>query len=168
MMKRYRRADVLIEYSEVWQSGPGAVVVHSGVVGLRGTSVSVGPLPGESGRECQERLVREVEERGFAALSESEVRDVEVCLLSGNDLLNSRNGLTHLKQRHLLESLLDEALGWTGNGSCTGGDIGVDGMNIYCEVVNVAAATNTIRELLEQENLSDRATISRLPDEADE
>lgn len=73
---------------------------------------------------------------------------------------------TALKLRHSVEDLMNECLGWTGNGSCDGGDIGSGTANIFNYVVDVGKATRTIIEELKNNNLLQGAKIAYLnPDD---
>ena len=73
-----------------------------------------------------------------------------------------------LKLRHSVEDLMNECLGWTGNGSCDGGDIGSGTANIFNYVVDVEKATQTIIEELKNNNLFDGVKIAYLNPEDEE
>jgi hypothetical protein len=65
-----------------------------------------------------------------------------------------------LDKRHEIENLLNEVLGWTGNGNCDGGDIGSGTMNVCSLVVSPYLASQTIVEELRKNNLLEGAVIA--------
>ncbi|WP_328816723.1 hypothetical protein [Priestia flexa] len=73
-----------------------------------------------------------------------------------------------LDKRHHVEDLMNECLGWTGNGFCDGGDIGSFTANIVNYVIDPEKATQTIIENLEKNNLLEGAKIAYLDDDSDE
>lgn len=68
-------------------------------------------------------------------------------------------------KRHSVQSLMDECLGWTGNGFCDGGDIGSGTANIFNYVLNVEEALKVIMEELSNNNLLENIKIAYLNDD---
>jgi hypothetical protein len=62
--------------------------------------------------------------------------------------------------RWRIESLLDDALGWVGNGHCDGGDAGSGSMNVFCYVVDAKASAQTMVETLREHGLLDKLIIA--------
>ncbi|VXC42865.1 conserved hypothetical protein [Bacillus sp. 349Y] len=58
-----------------------------------------------------------------------------------------------LERRHAVEELMNECLGWTGNGHCDGGDIGSGTTNIFTYVVHVERAVKSILDDLQENDL---------------
>jgi len=56
--------------------------------------------------------------------------------------------LEQLAIRHAFEEEIDQALGWTGNGRCNGGDAGGGTQQIDCQVLLVEPAIRTLTPLL--------------------
>ena len=73
-----------------------------------------------------------------------------------------------LEKRHQVEDLMNECLGWTGNGFCDGGDIGSGTTNIVNYVVDVKKATQTILEELKNNNLLEGVKLAYLNPEVEE
>jgi hypothetical protein len=70
-----------------------------------------------------------------------------------------------LAKRHKVEGMLNECLGWTGNGCCDGGDIGSGTMNSFCSVVDPYIACSTIVDALRLEGLAEGVVIALEQDE---
>ncbi len=52
--------------------------------------------------------------------------------------------VVNVATRERIEALLDEALGWTGNGLCDGSESGSGRVDFLCAVVDTQAAVETI------------------------
>lgn len=65
-----------------------------------------------------------------------------------------------LSKRHMVEDILNECLGWTGNGYCDGGDIGSGTINTFSFVIDPYLARDSIVIALKQNNLIDGAIIA--------
>ena len=58
-----------------------------------------------------------------------------------------------LEKCHTVEHILNNRLGWTGNGHCDGGDIGSGTINVFSCVVDPYIAKETIVAGLNENNL---------------
>jgi hypothetical protein len=65
-----------------------------------------------------------------------------------------------LSKRHRVEDLLNECLGWTGNGHCDGGQIGSGAIEVFSFVIDPIVAVSTIVEALRRRDLLEGAVIS--------
>ena len=72
-----------------------------------------------------------------------------------------------LEKRNQVQEIMDEALGWSGNGHCDGGDIGSGTINIFNFVIDVDKALKTILNELENQQLLDGVKIAYVNDEED-
>lgn len=63
---------------------------------------------------------------------------------------------------------MNECLGWTGSGSCEGGDIGSGTVNIFNYVLDIDKATKTIIEELKNNNFLEGVKIGYLNSEDEE
>ena len=62
--------------------------------------------------------------------------------------------------RHGVEDILNECLGWTGNGHCDGGDIGSGTINAYSFVVDPYLAKDSIVNALKKHAIMAGAIIA--------
>ncbi len=135
-------------YWEVWEE-PSGVVEHWGAVGQEGEVRSFGPSEASF-----DALVDKARASGYAERSEFHCLIVQVPTAGGwptND---------EIELRWRIESLLDDALGWVGNGHCDGGDAGSGTMNVFCYVVDVEAGARTMIETLREHRLLERLLIA--------
>jgi len=72
-----------------------------------------------------------------------------------------------LEKRNQVQEIMDEALGWSGNGHCDDGDIGSGTINIFNFVIDVDKALKTILDELENKQLLDGVKIAYVNDEED-
>lgn len=145
-------------YWEAWTVNQD-VVFHWGIVGETGERRIVSTT---SEGEASKMLHRE-----SAAISANGFRLVEredLVALAVNYALTSWGSAEDLETRHYVEDLCNQALGWTGNGYCDGGDIGSRVMNIWCWVLDALAAVKTLSSELRTHGLSDGAVIARYDD----
>ncbi len=70
-----------------------------------------------------------------------------------------------LEKRQQVQEMMDEALGWSGNGHCDGGDIGSGTINIFTFVIDVDKALQTTLDELENQQLLDGVKIAYVNDE---
>lgn len=110
-----------------------------------------------------DELAEEKANEGYDYLDEDELFELVVQYSYEEDQMEST-----LEKRHHVEELMNECLGWTGNGSCDGGDIGSGTANIVNFVVDVEKATQTIIEELKNNNLLDGVKIAYLNPEDEE
>ncbi|MGG3452313.1 hypothetical protein ABER98_21180 [Domibacillus aminovorans] len=146
MIKLIKQVDDEVLYWEIWKDGK-ALVIHYGIVGDTGDT-----------EEMKLSLFQKAE-KVMDELAEVKVND-------GYDYLDEDEMEKALEKRHSVEDLINECLGWTGNGACDGGDIGSGTVNIFNFVVDVEKALKTIIEELTNNNLLEGIKIACLnPDD---
>ena len=60
-----------------------------------------------------------------------------------------------LERRERIRNILNEHLGWTGNGSCGDADIGSGEMTLFADVIKPEIAIKTIKNELKQNKITD-------------
>ena len=154
MLKLYKQIDGAFHYTEAWRNG-GEVTLHWGRVGDRGKSETY-LIDGEL---TSEPAVENVLKDAYAdGCKEIELDDhVQVIVQYRTESWGSPEDLD---KRHRVENVLNECLGWTGNGHCDGGDIGSGSINAYSFVVDTGRAKETIVDALRSARLLDGAIIA--------
>lgn len=117
-------------YSEAWEAD-GEVVLHWGDTGERGKSQII-PL---QRNESSEKFIADEADK-YRAEGYRELREGEEHTVLVQYQVDGFGTPKDLDKRYAIEDLLNEALGWTGNGRCDGGDIGSGTMNVCCLIVN--------------------------------
>lgn len=141
MIKLYKTIQGAVHYCEAWEQG-GEVILHRGLVGDQGET-SIKRIPASrSPAQAIEDALSAARAEGFSEFS-GQRQLVLQCPASagGTD--------ADVEKRHEIELLLNESLGWTGNGRCTGGDVVSTTINLYAEVVDTEAALQSLVPQLE-------------------
>jgi hypothetical protein len=159
MIKLYKKQKDTILYWEAWEN-EGDVIVHTGTIGDRGQTRTV-RAPGKKNADT---IIREEaktpRQDGFRELRDDELFSFVIQYRlatwgSGEDLTN----------RNSVEDVLNECLGWTGNGHCDGGDIGSGSMNIFCFVVDPQVALRSTLEWLREKELDKDVIIAYMKED---
>ncbi len=150
-----------LRYWEAWKVGR-TLTVHYGVVGDMGVTEEVRLKLFEKAEKVIGKLAEEKLNEGYEYLDEEELIELVIQYrYEDNQLMEA------LDRRHMVEDLMNECLGWTGNGRSDGGDVGSGSTNVFNYVVNVEKALKTIMEELSNNNILDNVQIAYL-DEDDE
>ena len=157
MLKLYKRTPKSIKYWEAWKGlNSPFIVIHYGTVGKKGRNRQV-KIPSNV---PSDKFIAEQSEPlradGYAEAAPEEHTQV-VLQYRTVDFTATTD---ELDARHRVEDLLNECLGWTGNGHCDGGDAGSYTINAFCWVIDHKIAGETIVEALRAADLLDNATIA--------
>ena len=137
------------QYWEVWEH-ERAIILHYGAVGEDGISKQYKLKEGDNPEELMAELVASKRQEGFIELTKEHLRQIVIQYRVSNT-----HWETNLDKRHSVEELLDECLGWTGNGEVDGGEISEKVINVFCFVIDVKKALTTIiKELKKHDYLS--------------
>lgn len=157
MVKLYKKINGEITYFEVWINDDG-LTIHTGTLGDTGSTEDIA-FKEEIDAAAQismKKYIAEAKNSGY-----TEFEDLAEFILQYSYSENDEpERLIDKKDR--VESLLNNCLGWTGNGHCDGGDCGSGTLNIFCYVVNKDIALETVLELLRDEELTDNLKIAYL------
>lgn len=156
MIKMIKHFDDKVYYWEVWQNGK-YVVVHFGMVGDKGETEKKKLSLFQNAEKLMNELAKEKKIEGYSYLDEDKLIELVVQYSYEESEMEKA-----LNLRHSVEDLMNECLGWTGNGSCDGGDIGSGTANIFNYVLDVKRATKTIIEELTNNNLLEGVKIAYL------
>lgn len=164
MIKLYKKVGDQFHYWEAWNRG-GDIVIHRGRVGERGETEAV-PLPhGATAEDSIESLAIQSRSQGYVEADEEEPFWITITY----KLTTAWGAVEDLERRHKIEELLNEELGWTGNGMCDGGDIGSYEMCIACIAIDYQIAVQSILSVLKNIDALSGATIAvRRSDDDDE
>ncbi|MBO9129867.1 hypothetical protein [Bacillus sp. 165] len=138
------------QYWEVWND-EGILTVHYGKIGDIGKAEE---LEADNAEETMQKLAEEKLQEGYTYVEEDSLTEFVIQYQYEGDEQEA------LDSRYYIEEIMNECLGWTGNGFCGGGDMSEGLMNIYCFVLNVNIATETIIEELEHQNALQGAVLA--------
>lgn len=162
MIKMVKQSDAEVSYWEVWQDGK-MLIIHYGAIGNTGETEEKKLSLSQKAEKVMNELAEEKADQGYDYLDEDELFELVIQYSYEEDQMKET-----LKKRHQVEDLMNECLGWTGNGSCDGGDIGSGTANILNYVIDVEKATKTIIEELKDNNLLEGVKIAYLNPEDEE
>ena len=154
MVKLYKFEGGKVSYWEAWETD-GQIILHWGELGERGEAQSIALKQNESSKTFIANEANKHRKEGYRELKEGEDHTVLV-----QYQVDGWGTPQDLDKRHEVENLLNECLGWTGNGHCDGGDIGSGTMNVCSLVVNPYLALEPIVKELREHNLLEGAVIA--------
>lgn len=161
LIKLIKQQNNQLLYWEVWKDGR-TLIVHYGTVGDTGETEEIKLSLFQRAEKEMEKLAEEQLLNGYEELDEDELVEFVIQYSYKEDELEEA-----LKKRHFVEELMNESLGWTGNGSCDGGDIGSGTINIFSFVVDVEKALHSTLQELTNHSLLDYVRIAYENDEGD-
>ncbi len=162
LIKLIKQDENDIFYWDIWVDGK-TLVIHKGIVGDTGETEEMKLSLFQKAEKVMEKLAEEKHDEGYEYLDEDEIIELVVQFSYEEDDM-----VATLEKRHSVEDLMNECLGWTGNGYCDGGDIGSGTANIINYVVDVEKALKTILEELSNNNLLEGVKIAYLNPKDDE
>lgn len=162
MIKLLKEQDDGIRYWEVWEH-EGILYIHQGVIGETGSTEEVKVPLLKKAEKMMETYAEEKLNAGFSYLDEDELAEfvIQISYQENEDIEEVLN------KRNFIEGLMNECLGWTGNGHCDGGDIGSGTANIFCCVIDIDKACEVIKKELEENNVLEGALLAYLDENED-
>lgn len=157
-----KQVDDKVLYWEVWQDG-NTLIIHYGTVGDTGETEEKNLSLFHKTDKVMNELAQKKINEGYDFLDDDKLIELVV-----QYTYHESEMAAMLKKRHNVEDLMNEWLGWTGNGSCDGGDVGSGTANIFNYVVDVEKATKTIIEELRNNHLLKGVKIAYLNPEEKE
>jgi hypothetical protein len=154
MLKLYQRSGKKIFYWETWDDGR-KLVIHWGTLGTRGKTKTVRISGSTSTRKAIAAHSEKPKKEGYAEIDLEDHAQIVVQYRT-----ETWGNVDDLDKRNRVEGILNECLGWTGNGHCDGGDIGSGSINTFSFVVDPKLAGETIVKALRKEQLLDGAVIA--------
>jgi hypothetical protein len=154
MIKLYKREEAKIRYWEAWDAGR-EITIHWGDVGETGETRLVRRSRGESAEDVFSRESAQPRNEGFSEIPLEEHATIVVQYKVGG-----WGSEEDLSKRFEVEAILNESLGWTGNGHCDGGDIGSGTINAFSLVVEPHLAKDAIVDALSEKGLLEGAVVA--------
>ncbi|MED1303708.1 hypothetical protein BK704_22120 [[Bacillus thuringiensis] serovar konkukian] len=161
MIKLIKQEKDKILYWEVWEDEKN-LIVHFGCVGDTGEMYEIELFLFQCAEKEMKNLADEQLANGYKELDEEELIEFVLQYDYKEDQLEEA-----LEKRNQVQEIMDEALGWSGNGHCDGGDIGSGTINIFTFVIDVDKALQTILDELENQQLLDAVRIAYVNDDED-
>ena len=155
MKKLYKTIDGVLHYKEAW-THDGDCTFHWGIVGETGESETY-HIDGDTLKQpAVDNVLADAVTEGYREIPLEDHYEIIVQYKTKDEWGDT----TDLDKRHHVDDLLNECLGWTGNGHCDGGDIGSGTINSYSFVVSPQAACDTIVKELRDEGILEGAIIA--------
>lgn len=145
LVKLYKKNNLKVMYWEAWVDGAN-VIVHDGIVGEEGNTYEVSANKSQLAENIIEHYKKEALRKGYKPIPLDKHYSVSISYK-----LDSTWGSTQdLERRYKIQDIVDQALGWSGNGHCDGGNIGMGEMTVTTWVVDPKAAVATIKKTLKE------------------
>ena len=136
MTKLYKTIRGRVHYWEAWKRD-SKLWVHTGLLGHHGRVTKVAIKPRESEAAAIKRCAAVPIAEGYAPITKHQLLVVQY----PHALAGDADGQDF---REDFFRLLNNRLGWIGNGACYQGDAGRTTMNMLCDVVDPALATKPL------------------------
>lgn len=162
MIKLTKKVKDGILYWEVWEDDK-TLLIHYGNIGSTGETQEIKLSLFQKAERIMQKLAEEKINEGYEYIDEEQLIELVIQYSYADGEIE-----VALEKRDSVEELMNECLGWTGNGHCDGGDIGSGTANIFNYVIDVSKALKTIKEELSDHNLLDGAKIAYLNKEDEE
>jgi len=156
MIKLYKRDGDKVSYWEAWDAGHRSVTVHWGVLGKKGKNKSVRVPKKTTAEEFIESESQDARSKGYEEIDFEDHFQIILQFKTEDEWGDSND----LDKRHEIEDMLNECLGWTGNGHCDGGDIGSGTINTFSFVVDPYLAKDAIVAALKKQRMLKGAIIA--------
>jgi hypothetical protein len=154
LLKLYKRDKDKISYWEAWDE-EAELTIHFGDVGDVGETTTVSLAEFEPPDSAIEEHAKDARDAGFSEIDHEDLFELVV-----QYPLAAAAGPDDIEKAYRVEELLNECLGWTGNGHCEGNDIGPGSLNVYCFVVDPKLALKPVVDELSQADLVADAVIA--------
>lgn len=141
MTKLYKKVDNFLHYWEIWDDDK-TLTIHWGKLGETGNSKDIKIKFWQKIDKIAQEEIEKAQKKGFKEIDLDDHLELIVQFKTNDKWGDEKD----LEKRHSIEGLLNESLGWTGNGHCDGGDIGSGTINIFSFVVDPDIATKTVIE----------------------
>ena len=145
-----------MSYWEAWDAGNRSVTVHWGALGETGATKDVGISTDETADDVIDRESREPRATGYEEIEMERHTQMVVQFKTKDEWGDSDD----LGKRHHVDNILNECLGWTGNGHYDGGDIGSGTINSFVFAVDADLAKDAIVRALTTNGFIDGAIIA--------
>ncbi|WP_088292303.1 hypothetical protein [Bacillus mycoides] len=160
MIKLIKQEKDKILYWEVWEEDEKTLIVHCGCVGDTGEMYEIELYPFQRVEKEMKELADEQLAGGYKELDEEELIEFVLQYEYTDDQLEEA-----LEKRQQVQEIMDEVLGWSGNGHCDGGDIGSGTINIFTFVIDVDKALETTLDELGNQQLLDGVKMAYVNDD---
>lgn len=160
MKKLYKTIGKSIQYWEIWDNN-NIITIHWWVLGERGETKDIKVKFWQKTNNIIDQEIKKIQDEGFLEI------DLEDCFtLIVQFQINGKDwNEDDLKKCHFIENLINESLGWTGNGHCDGFDIWSGTFNIFSFVINPDIAMKIIINDFKNKKIVDNFIIAKQKDE---
>ena len=155
MTKLYKKIDGRIHYWEIWEEAENnKLVIHLGVLGKTGEAFEIVEWDKQRRQNIYDQKIKEKKLEGY---SEPDYKHNLIIQFQTDDKWGDP---ADLKFRNTMWDVLNECLGWTGNGAVHGGDIGSGSANLFFDAVDPDIAVTTIVTVLKARGIRKQFKIA--------
>ena len=147
-IKLYKRTDDGLLYWESWNTSDKTATSHWGRLGETGSQESI---LAKNHFDLKEKINNTIQLKKDEGYVEIPIEDMFTVIITFK--LETWGTVTDIEYREHVREIINEHLGWTGNGDCSDADIGSGTMSLYADVVNYTIAINTITNELKNKGI---------------
>lgn len=164
MVKLYKKTDGQIQYFEVWLNEDNTITSHSGTLGDVGETENLDSdsNDGLPVKVQMDKLIFEARQNGYEVIDDM----TELVIQFSYSINDARKDVE--QEVVDIESIVNNCLGWTGNGHCDGWNIDAGKVNMFCFVMDKDIAVETITDEVESGELLNDLRIAFLDEQSGE
>ena len=144
LVKLYKIENDTLSYWEIWDVEVG-LLVHWGMLGETGENKVIKIKPSKLDNAAN-KLIQEKVKEGYFQLEDDQLSELII-------QFEEYGSPDDLSFRESTQNLINESLGWSGNGHSTDADIGNGTMNIFANVIDPYIACKTIRSTIQEKGI---------------
>jgi predicted DNA-binding WGR domain protein len=149
--KLYKKNNEKTYYWETWNESEITATIHWGEIGNLGDKKTIKCRTHLELKNRINSLVENQFNKGYYEIDYDEHYTIEFILE-----LKTWGTVEDLDKREAIRNILNEHLGWTGNGDCGDADIGSGEMTLFADVVKPEVALKTVKAEIERNKIADK------------
>lgn len=145
LSKLYKVENDAMHYWEAWDIETG-LFIHWGSLGETGEKTIIEVKADKLSDTADQQIQNKISE-GYFQLNDEQLNELII-------QLEEQGSPEDLSLRESIQNIINEALGWSGNGHSTDADIGNGTINIFASVIDPYIACQTIRSAIVGKEIS--------------
>lgn len=145
LIKLYKTENDTLNYWEIWDTDTG-LFIHYGRVGNIGENKVMQVKPSKLKTIADQQIQQKIKE-GYFQVEDDQLNELII-------QFKEYESAEDLAFREAIQNIINQNLGWTGNGHSTDADIGNGTMNIFVNVVDPFIACDSIHKTINEKGIA--------------
>jgi hypothetical protein len=144
LVKLYKVENGILNYWEIWDTDT-SLFIHSGELGDTGESKTLQIKPNKLKNIADQQIQNKIDE-GYFHLDDDQLNDLII-------QFEAYESAEDLNFREAIQNIINQTLGWTGNGHSINADIGNGKINIFSNVIDPYIACQAILKAIQEQGI---------------